>query len=526
MTRHAILAHWNAEGLFDEVDREILEILQYFHESVHLVSTNLLPNEVPGLREHDSLSVRQNFGHDFASYALGFDSLVKAKTELGTLTLCNNSFEVSDQGTFKSSVNKVLERSSQGFYSGISMSHQFTPHIQSYFVSFDVKRLGAELLQEFFSKLGFGNSKDDVIQKGEIGLSELAKLRRMKPFWVLSEPNSATTERIVSNARIFKAKEGEPRPIFGGEINPVLDYPDWFLKSQIGIRKRSLVVTSPVRTGVATSKNILLKQMVFDNEGPSSYSSRVAVVCHLHFSSSVAELLSELNLIPEHIDLFVSVTSEDLVPLVINNRPLNTKKLVIELQENRGRDIGAFIRFLNNPDSTKYDCVLKLHGKKSEGGILGDTWRTRLIRNLAPSPKEIRKIVNSFIENPSTGIAGPREFHLNISDYLGGNATNLENLETRLGLGGQNTKSKFFAGSMFWFRPKALEGLKSLAEDSLPEELGQIDGTWLHSVERLVILQSETQGYSTIELIPTFEGEQTNSSFLKHHYFGQTDESN
>jgi rhamnosyltransferase len=238
----------------------------------------------------------------------------------------------------------------------------------------------------------------------------------------------------------------------------------------------------------------------------------------------VIEVLSDLNLIPEQIDLFVSVTTEDLVPHVIQNRPLNTKKLVIELQENRGRDIGAFIRFLDNPDSTKYDCVLKIHGKKSEGGNLGDAWRTRLIRNLAPSPKEIRKIVKCFIEDQSIGIAGPREFLLNVSDFLGGNAENLENLDTRLGLGAQSAKSKFFAGSMFWFRPKALEGLKALADDSLPEEQGQIDGTWLHAVERLVVLHSETLGYTTMELFPTFEGDQSSSVFLEHHYLGKADE--
>jgi lipopolysaccharide biosynthesis protein len=56
---------------------------------------------------------------------------------------------------------------------------------------------------------------------------------------------------------------------------------------------------------------------------------------------------------------------------------------------------------------------------------------------------------------------------------------------------------EFFAGTMFWARPRAFEPLRRLrlAKESFAAEADQIDGTLEHTVERLFIHVARHSGF-------------------------------
>jgi hypothetical protein len=77
---------------------------------------------------------------------------------------------------------------------------------------------------------------------------------------------------------------------------------------------------------------------------------------------------------------------------------------------------------------------------------------------------------------------------------------NLINLSKRLNCDITFMES-FVAGSMFWFRPSALRNVYQLFVEGLEfePELGQVDGTIAHAIERIVCIAAKAAGMSTHE---------------------------
>ena len=161
----------------------------------------------------------------------------------------------------------------------------------------------------------------------------------------------------------------------------------------------------------------------------------------------------------------------------------------VVVTENIGRDIWAFVQALRVGQDIGYKFGCKIHSKMSTNLNDGAVWRARLLDSLL-APAIIEQLESSFFRQPSTGLAAQsHSFHtLHNPDTLHHNQDNMKAIMSRLGRM-RSRFDEFVAGSMFWFRFEALQGIAEAAIDSswFDPELGQIDGTIAHAFERIFV---------------------------------------
>lgn len=76
---------------------------------------------------------------------------------------------------------------------------------------------------------------------------------------------------------------------------------------------------------------------------------------------------------------------------------------------------------------------------------------------------------------------------------------------------------EFPTSTMFWARREALEPLFKLGlqYEDFEEELGQIDGTLAHAIERCILLVAETKGYRSLKVVAESEVKESESFFMR-----------
>jgi lipopolysaccharide biosynthesis protein len=238
---------------------------------------------------------------------------------------------------------------------------------------------------------------------------------------------------------------------------------------------------------------------------------RVAVVLHLYYWDLVDELADYIANVPFPFDLYVTAT-EGVFPQAFsyfNHRFPRVAVNVVEV-ENRARDIGPFLTKFTSRYSD-YDLVCKVHSKKSPHAPSLSGWRGFLLDRLLGSEAQIREIVNEFDRDPKLGLLYPTYFpEIQSSISWGRNRDLMQELFSWLEIDFDPASPCVFpAGSMFWFRPKALSTLidfEFLMEE-FPEEIGQTDGTLAHAIERGFLIVVEHNGYrhKAIDLLPSAE---------------------
>lgn len=169
----------------------------------------------------------------------------------------------------------------------------------------------------------------------------------------------------------------------------------------------------------------------------------------------------------------------------------------LAVAENRGRDIRPFVETLRRARTFGYSVFCKLHSKRSPHRAKGDQWRAELVDGLLGG-EAATLALRAFAQDPRLGLLASSEARMRIGDpdVMDNNRAAVERLTKRMGLK-PRPETPFAAGSMFWGRTEAFAPLADLpdAEIGFEPELGRVDGTTAHAIERLTAAIVERAGY-------------------------------
>ncbi|MBC7284277.1 glycoside hydrolase family 99-like domain-containing protein [Hoeflea sp.] len=228
--------------------------------------------------------------------------------------------------------------------------------------------------------------------------------------------------------------------------------------------------------------------------------SKGCLILHLYYTDLYDEILPYLRNAGD-LDIFISLNRAIDIDMV-NRIRADFPHAYLAIFNNRGRDIMPFTRLLKLIRSLGYEYGCKIHSKKSLQREDGAQLRQGALDSLLGS-RDISNENRARIQtDASVGILAPKNsiLDLNVPDRNVLNRTWLDKLLAsmkRSDLVGSYPWT-FAAGSMFWFKVEALAPLTELAlqDSDFEEELGQVDGTLAHALERVAGLCVIQSGYS------------------------------
>jgi glycosyltransferase involved in cell wall biosynthesis len=206
---------------------------------------------------------------------------------------------------------------------------------------------------------------------------------------------------------------------------------------------------------------------------------KVAVIVHVFYGELWDEIASWLRNIPIKFDLYVSVPMERAPALRGLVQRYYPKAQIVEVP-NVGRDVGAFFSVLPLVLAKGYTAIGKFHTKK---GILEpEVWRQLMFRGLLGHNMLVTRILRAFQTDPDLYLVGPRDLYISGRTFPFDNAPNVEKIVHQLYPGRSLPEEwGFFAGTMFWASPKALENFVYTMQDKFSYES---DNT-AHAIERI-----------------------------------------
>ena len=232
--------------------------------------------------------------------------------------------------------------------------------------------------------------------------------------------------------------------------------------------------------------------------------NKISIQVHVYYEDLINDILTKINKIPVKFSLFISTDSnkkKDIIEKYIKKNFSKSINYEILVLKNKGRDVLPFIIQLKNLFK-KFKYICHIHTKKSLHSNMGNEWRNYLIFNLLGNKDIISDILTDFETNNKLGLIFPQIFYkillffnmkivksnLNKMNYL------IKQIDPKIKI--KDKISEFPAGNMFWARTSAIYQIfKINIQKNFPNELGQLDFTIMHAIERIWTYLTKLNGY-------------------------------
>ena len=537
----AIFAHFDPENQFNESCQIIQEELEQFVDHLVIVSTctNLV---IPHLGKNTKYIERPNFGYDFLSYRVGYNKIKENGADY--ILFLNSSFSVIERNKFRKLILKIKKEIRNNTIVGLTKSKQFSWHIQTFLFAINTNSPQFKDLDNYFSNLNPQNTKWDYIYKYEVGLGEIIQNKKIKQDVILRLNFLDQCKHVFSQLRhVYHLNLGLRKKMkvliktFSWANPAIVSWKK--IAKQFGILKneiiRDILVDNNERKTNEDKENFLETKKIFfssekskakyykrNNSGISQFVNAdikipenkivtlrectltnkpsCAVICHLYYIDLLSEILDYLKNIIQPFDLLLTTPWEgDLQEIILKTTDIKINSCTVIITENCGRDILPFISIYKTGLLLNYTKCLKIHSKKSTYSHLGHIWRRQIYYDLLGSSLTTQKSL-SLLDRPSIGLVGSKRFFLSDPKFMGASELKLKEILNLFcsriykfpdDLG-------FFAGSMFWFKPEALQIINKIPEDfwKFESENMQQDGTLAHALERAFAYFAQDVGFT------------------------------
>ena len=224
--------------------------------------------------------------------------------------------------------------------------------------------------------------------------------------------------------------------------------------------------------------------------------SGVAILLHLYYPELTAWFAQRLAPSAKRADVILTLPESWTEAELAAARAAFPEALIL-ITPNQGRDIGPFIRALKAAGEHGYALFCKLHTKRSPHRSDGDAWRETLVGDLV-GETALERALHAFEQDPRLGLLASAASRMALGEpgVMTNNTVHVQRLAQLMALT-FNDDTPFAAGSMFWGRTEAFAPLTQLSDDELAfgPELGRVDGTTAHAIERLTAAIVQRAGY-------------------------------
>ncbi|MDR2650845.1 MAG: rhamnan synthesis F family protein [Prevotellaceae bacterium] len=545
MRRLAIFVHHDQKGAVRQYIPYCLKGLKAVVDDIVFVVNGSLSVEGRSILEQIdgvSILVRENRGFDFWGWKAGIEYYGYERIrQLDSLLLTNNTYygPIYPFSEMWSIMDKVKcdfwginrHRELDKNYIPGNNDTRFFNHIQSYWIVFRKSILQSIDFINYWKFLRLHTTYDEMLCYGEFQMTHYFEIHGYKSevfmstdkysHLLYSNPCFMTDIQVIDDrCPIIKRKFfwGYKEHLIANRINyatlKLIDYLKCNKLYDIDIIFEDLLSTQHLsNVHNHLYYNYILSSDLSYEINRNTFDKKIALIMYIYPEELIEYCRKYAESIPQYATIIIVNTSSIISEKC--QRIFNDLKNKIEyrIQPNRGRDNAALLVTCRDIIE-EYDYICFVHAKKSEhnAAIYGQDFRDHCYISLLFNVTYVNNVISTLENNSRLGLLIPFvpvgfAYSGLIFDKWTCNMQNAQDfLNSKMNLNislDPNVMAPF--GGMYWAKTKALKTLLQYnwQYNDFPEEpLKQSDGLLTHTIERIIPLLVQYDGYFTAHIAP------------------------